>query len=160
MPLDSNGIWQYTEAETVGTWSGLLNKLAGSVSTAVGTLRSLVVPSVGTIVPTSGTWKTGTVPTGVGGPLVNRRGKLAVLQGAVRRDGSSPTGVMNALVGMLPAGYRPAVMVVAAVPTSGGHAQLEIAPSGAITVYWATGQTLTADTYHVYLGGVAYEVAP
>lgn len=38
MPLDSNGIWQYTEVETAAPVSTMLNRLAGSVSTVVGPL--------------------------------------------------------------------------------------------------------------------------
>lgn len=160
MPLDSNGVWQYEETETATPFSTLLNKLASSVSTQVGLLRAAVAPVVGTITPTSGTWKLGTSPTGVGGPYVVLRGQAAVLGGAVRRDGTSPTGVTSALIGMLPAGSRPGTLIVAMVWTTGGPAQLTIDPSGALTVDWATGQTLTADTYHVYLGGIAYEVSP
>lgn len=36
MALDANGIWQYTEAETNAPFSTVLNRLAGSVSAAVG----------------------------------------------------------------------------------------------------------------------------
>lgn len=41
MPLDSNGIWQYTESETVAPFSEMLNRLAGSVSDAI---EPLVTP--------------------------------------------------------------------------------------------------------------------
>lgn len=36
MPLDSFGIWQYTESETAAPVSTMLNRLAGSVSDAAG----------------------------------------------------------------------------------------------------------------------------
>lgn len=36
MPLDANGIWQYEETETAAPFSAMLNRLAGSVSDAVG----------------------------------------------------------------------------------------------------------------------------
>lgn len=36
MPLDANGIWQYTETETVSPFHEFMNRLAGSVSSVLG----------------------------------------------------------------------------------------------------------------------------
>lgn len=41
--LDANGIWQYGEDDNEPTFSGMLNKLGGSTSTAIGLLKSSVV---------------------------------------------------------------------------------------------------------------------
>jgi hypothetical protein len=40
MPLDGNGIWQYTEGETASLASVMWNRLASSVSTVVGSILS------------------------------------------------------------------------------------------------------------------------
>ena len=58
MGLDANGVWQYTETETVAPFSAMLNRLAGSVS---GKIAPLIVDTGWVnLILSSGT----TTPTG------------------------------------------------------------------------------------------------
>lgn len=77
---DSNGIYQYGEDDSVSPFSTLLNKLAGSVSSAVGAIRSDI----------------GTLQQSVTA-LTNRQRIIAANTGAVSTDGSGNVTISHGL---------------------------------------------------------------
>ncbi|MCG2803684.1 MAG: hypothetical protein L6311_16555 [Cellulomonas sp.] len=62
MPLDANGVYQYTEADvTSPTASAFFNKLASSVSTAIGSILTALGLRGVTVAASDGTTQTGAV---------------------------------------------------------------------------------------------------
>lgn len=144
MPLDANGIWQYTEAETgVAPFSTFLNKLAASISNKIG---PLLVDSG---------WVALTLKAGFGGTLsVRLRGNRVQLRGLVTPNTSWAGGMAdNQIVDSLPATYHPVgahVEICASASIADGTV-FRVASSGAIiSVRSATGGGYTPGVYINY----------
>lgn len=105
MPLDSNGIWTYTEDDPISPASTLLNRLSESTSNVVTALRGQIA---GLITDTG--WQTISVRTphaqqGTSAPSVRRIGRVVYA-----RWGWAPAGLVAStihIVGDVPAGFRP-----------------------------------------------------
>lgn len=100
MPLDSNGIWQYTESETAAPFSTVLNRLAGSVSSV---LAPFVLDTGWVAVPT-------TLPSPWVGSLFARKvGSRVEWKGAIEANGTVWGAINNpqTVVAAFPAQFRP-----------------------------------------------------
>lgn len=155
MPLDSRGIHQFIEADTSPTFSGLLNKLAGSVSTATKSFsgtpaqRAALDPA-----PEGARWRDTDAArrewVGVGGVwVIDETSLLAYLKIAyrnvafARRDGNTtyiaiaaptgasfPTGPTTITETPIPAALRPRVTD----PNARGVVYFDFAQQGQMSI--------------------------
>lgn len=147
MPLDSNGIWQYTETEAASLASDMLNRLSSSVSDVVEDLDTRVSATEAndaswTALPLAAGWAVGTGWLG----LAYRKIKGTVELGGcflIRPSGGSAQAVAPGTpitIATLPAGYRPStassVVGAGGIAANGlyGYAAWWILPDGKVQV--------------------------
>ena len=121
MPLDSNGIWQYTESEAVAPFSNVLNRLAESVSDVIAPHvpnSSMVLTFSGGLSGNATFWVRG----GVAGIA------LSAQIGTVSHD---------TVVGTVPAAYRPALTVTVPLAPNNASAPfsvfIQVSSTGVVT---------------------------
>lgn len=140
MPLDSEGIWQYEETDDASPVSGMLNLLAGSVSTEIADVRANLLADTGWVNLTlinSWTALEGT-------PAVRRIGEFVFAKGSV-------TGGTAQTIANLPAAFIPSEVRRFWVYSAGTGAGsvLSIQASGAVQS--ASGQPNTSLSEAVYI---------
>lgn len=144
MPLDANGIWQYTEAETdVSPFSAFLNKLASSISNKI---APLIVDSG---------WVPVTLKAGYGGTLsVRNKGGRIQLRGLVTPNTSWTGGMAdNQIVDSMPSAYHPvgAHVEICASASVADNTPFRVASNGAlVSVRTSTGGGYTHGVYINY----------
>lgn len=133
MPNDVNGIYQYTEAEAVpATFSAFLNKLAGSASTAIGTINTFLTTNIADtgwqllVVPAPSTVTDGLTP------MIRRKNGIVYIRGRITQGGGTAFN--------LPAGYYPAqVLRLPAMVGASGAALTVLVIDPAIGGYTTAG---------------------
>lgn len=115
MPLDSNGIWTYTETDPASLFSDTLNLLSASVSDAIEEDRDRLAdleaaPAAAALTLNSALWKA--YHADWDPPRVRRQGREVWLEGMIGPNVSSISVAAGTaypiLSSPLPAGYRPA----------------------------------------------------
>lgn len=147
MPLDSNGIFKYTETDLVGTFSTLLNKGQDSVSAALGAVRSSLVARIAAIENDATDWIAVPAAAGFSSDMrVRRVGKAVFLTGLVTSTTSHTITSAPLNVAHVPAAFAigmneylwPATSTMAtqltALLTTGGAIQLRSFLNGGVGI--------------------------
>jgi len=136
MPNDANGIYQYTEAEAVPSlFSTFLNKLASSVSVAIGTINTFLTTNIADtgwqllVVPAPSTVADGMTPK------IRRKNGVVYIQGRITQGGGTAFN--------LPSGYYPqSVLRLPAMVGSAGTTQTVLVVDSTIGGYTTVGAVI------------------
>jgi len=165
--IDTNGIWQYTEADIQPTFSDLLNLLAGSTSDAVAAHYASLASRITPLEEDTGVLTTGVVaPAGdwtLGSQFATRVSGRVELQIALTYAGAPITvpadgNIPDSLCAVVAAGWRPRfnrplvpdgggpVLAARCAASSGQIAITAVSPGAIISTGFST--TLSGD-WHI-----------